>query len=126
MPKTDVRFFQTAAGRSPVLEWMTELRRTDLSAYLKCRALIARLEDAGHELRRPTADILRDGVHELRARRGHVNYRILYFFHGKGVAVLAHALTKESVMPPEVIDLAVKRKALFASNPALHVFASED
>jgi hypothetical protein len=34
----------------------------------------------GHELRRPYADYLRAGVHELRARVGRVNYRILYFF----------------------------------------------
>lgn len=26
------------------------------------------------------ADILRDGIYELRAKLGHVQYRILYFF----------------------------------------------
>jgi hypothetical protein len=40
-------------------------------------AVIERLEEAGSELRRPTTDVLRDGIYELRAKRGHVNYRLL-------------------------------------------------
>jgi ribosome-binding protein aMBF1 (putative translation factor) len=61
-------------------------------------ARIRRLAEAGRELRRPEADYLRGGIYELRARRGHVNYRILYFFHGQNVAILAHALTKEGAI----------------------------
>ncbi len=57
-----------------------ELRTKDQSAYETCRALIGHLEEDGHELRRPTADILRDGIHELRAMKGRVNYRILSLF----------------------------------------------
>jgi hypothetical protein len=34
----------------------------------------------GHELRRPEADFLRDGIYELRASLGGVHHRILYFF----------------------------------------------
>jgi DNA-binding XRE family transcriptional regulator len=48
--------------------------------YAKCAVRIRRLADLGHELRRPEADLLRDGICELRARLGTVNYRILYFF----------------------------------------------
>ncbi|HYT70018.1 MAG TPA: type II toxin-antitoxin system RelE/ParE family toxin [Gemmatimonadales bacterium] len=58
--------------------------------------------------------ILRDGIHELRARLGHVNYRILYSIHGRVVAVLLHALVKEDVVPEADIDLAVVRKNAFA------------
>lgn len=49
----------------------------------KCRVRIERLRDLGHELRRPEADLLRDGIYELRVRLGTLNYRMLYFFHGQ-------------------------------------------
>ena len=45
-------------------------------------AVIRWLALFGHELRRPKADFLRDGIYELRAREGRANYRVLYFFHG--------------------------------------------
>ena len=80
-------------------------------------------EALGHELRRPEADLLRDGIHELRARLGSVNYRILYFFTGRQVAVLGHAITKEDSIPPRDIELAVKRMHAFKSNPKAHTFA---
>jgi phage-related protein len=62
-----------------------------------------------------------DGIHELRARRGHVHYRILYFFHGRNVAVLCHALTKEDEVPEADIERARRRKQTFATNPAAHI-----
>ena len=83
MPRTEVLFYQEADGRSPVVEWLKELRKMDTVAYQKCVAVVARLAEVGFELRRPTADLLRDGIYELRAKKGHVNYRLLYFFHGR-------------------------------------------
>lgn len=43
----------------------------------------------GHELRRPEADFLRDGIYELRVSLQGQQYRMLYFFHGKVVAVVS-------------------------------------
>jgi putative component of toxin-antitoxin plasmid stabilization module len=120
VPKTQVVFYQEADGRAPVREWLTELRRSDAKAHAKCAARIDRLSEAGHELRRPEADHLRDGIYELRAKKGHVNYRILYFFHGRIAAVLAHALTKEDAVPSADIQRALARKALFEHDPAKH------
>ena len=74
----------------------------------------------GHELRRPHADMLRDGIYELRARRGHVNYRMLYFFHGRDVAVVAHGLIKEKAVPPADIERAIERKRRYEQNPEKH------
>ena len=54
---------------------------------------LERLRELGHELRRPEADFLRDGIHELRFRFQAVQYRILYFFF-EGRAVATHGLTK--------------------------------
>lgn len=79
----------------------------------------------GHELRRPAADILRDGIYELRAKQGHVQYRLLYFFHGRNVAILAHGLTKEDKVPDADIERAVKRRRLFESHPEEHTYEDE-
>ena len=64
MPHTDVVFYAEGDGRAPVVEWLKELRNLDEIAYGRCAAAIARLATLGHELRRPLADILRNGVYE--------------------------------------------------------------
>jgi len=88
MPRIDVVFYQEDGRDVPVLDWLKELRRTDQRAYESCVAAIGRLSELGHDLRRPLADILRNGIYELRIRKGRVNYRILYFFHGRNLAIL--------------------------------------
>jgi len=91
----------------------------------KCRVKIERLQDLGHELRRPEADLLRDGIYELRVGLQGINYRILYFFHGKVAAVLAHGLVKERAVPPREIDEAMKRKQRFERDPGTHTYQEE-
>jgi phage-related protein len=126
MPRTDVVFYQESEGDVPALDWLKKLRLSDHSAYAKCIATIERLAESGHELRRPLADFLRDGIHELRVRKGRVNYRILYFFHGRDLVVLAHVITKEGEVPNGEIDRAVRRRKAFASNPAMHTYTEEE
>ncbi len=125
MPSSTVVFYQEQEGDAPVVEWLKELRQTNAKAFLKCRAAIARLALLGHELRRPEADYLCDGIHELRVRLGSVNYRLLYFFHGQIVSVIAHGLTKEAAVPPSDIKRAIARKAAFTANPTVHTFRGE-
>jgi phage-related protein len=125
MPQTRLLFFQDAAGVAPVWEWLKDLRATNPKAYAKCVVRIRRLTELGHELRRPEADLLRDGIYELRARLGTVNYRILYFFHGRNVAVLAHAITKEDEIPAAEIKRALERKRAFVANPPAHTFIGD-
>jgi len=120
MPATTIHFYRELDGHSPVLEWFVELRREDRRAYAKCVALVRRLAEFGHELRRPHADYLRDGVYELRAKMGHVNYRMLYFFAGRNVAIVACGLTKEREIPSAEIDRAIERRRLYEQNPAQH------
>ena len=104
MPRTEVVFYQEKEEDAPVIAWLTELRRSDRQAYARCLAAIERLAEFGHELRRPLTDILTDGIHELRVKQGRVNYRILYFFHGRNLAILGHALTKENKVPKADIE----------------------
>ena len=114
--------FYAEGGGAPVLEWLRDLPK-------KARAKgIVRLEllgEKGHELRRPHADLLRDGIHELRWRFGTVNYRLLYAFYGSTVVVLLHALTKEREVPSRDIDLAVTRLARYRRAPEEHTHEEE-
>ena len=125
MPQTEVVFYQEAPQDVPVLDWMGTLRHTDRRGYAKCVARVQLLAEIGHELRRPQADFLRDRIHELRVRRGRVNYRILYFFLGTNVAVLACGLSKEAEVPEADIERAVRRKVKFEKDPEKHTFAME-
>jgi ribosome-binding protein aMBF1 (putative translation factor) len=122
VPRTAVLFYREAPGNVPVLDWLRELRRIDRRGYAKCVARIERLAALGHELRRPEGDYLRDGIHELRARRGRVHYRMLYFFHGRQVAVLASGLSKEARVPDGDIERAARRRAAFESEPGRHTY----
>ena len=72
----------------------------------------------GHELRRPEADYLRDEIYELRSRLGTVNYRVLYFFHGRNGAIRTQGLTKEAEVPSRDIDVAIARKRAFKASPS--------
>lgn len=122
MPNTTVLFYAESDGRAPVVEFLSDLERRDERAFLKCRVKMERLAEMGHELRRPEADRLRDGIYELRARQGSVNYRILYFFAGRQVAVLGLALTKEQAVPKTEIETAIRRREAFFANPKAHTY----
>lgn len=104
---------------APVLEWLDTLPP---KAQDKCRIRIERLRELGHELRRPEADLLRNGIYELRVGLQSVNYRILYFFQGKVAAVLAHGLVKKRVVPSREIELAIARKHKFEQAPERHTY----
>jgi phage-related protein len=119
MPKISVVFYQEDAKIVPVLDW---LDRLPARAQDKCRVRIERLRDLGHELRRPEADYLRDGIYELRVGLQGMNYRMLYFFHGRVAAVLAHGLVKEREVPPREIEEAIRRKRKFELDPERHTY----
>jgi phage-related protein len=120
VPRTKVVFYREADGAVPVLDWFDAL---PTKAQDKCRVKIQRLAELGHELRRPEADLLRDGIHELRVGLHHVNYRILYFFHRRDAAILAHGLTKQDSVPEMAIETALQRKRNYEQDARLHTFS---
>ncbi|MBD2603213.1 type II toxin-antitoxin system RelE/ParE family toxin [Scytonema hofmannii FACHB-248] len=127
MPETHVVFYQDEDGEIPVLEWLKQLLKQDRKGYANCVARIKQLADNGYELRRPAADYLRDDIYELRAKHVRVQYRILYFFHGRNIAILAHAITKEEAAVPDIdIERAIERKRLFVENPETHIYVEEE
>lgn len=66
-------------GTEPPLRWLDSFPE---KVREKCLFRVRRLAALGHELRRPEADVLRDGIYELRVGLRGQNYRMLYFFHG--------------------------------------------
>src|SRR5438094_7763594 len=120
MPETDVVFYRESDGTVPVRDWLAELMIKDRQAFAKCAAAIRHLAAFGYELRRPHVDLLRDGIYELRIRKGRVNFRILFFYDGRNVVVLAHGLIKEKAVPFEDIDRALGRKKRYMQNPLRH------
>ena len=123
MAQTEVFFFREPKDESvPLLEWLDQL---PAKVKVKCTERIDRLGELGHELRRPEADFLRDGIYELRASYQGVHYRMLYFFAGKAVVVLSHGLTKEREVPPREIDQAVERKQMVEADFEKFTFRPE-
>ena len=120
MPATRVVFYRELDGSVPVLDWLKGVARRDPRAYAKCLVRIRRLEQLGHELRRPEADYVRDDIWELRIRWGTVNYRILYFYSGGTVCVLSHAMTKREKLLERDIERAAARKTLYEAAPEAH------
>jgi phage-related protein len=126
VPETRVLFYQDQKGLVPVLEWLKNLLKQDRKGYANCVARIQLLADSGYELRRPAADYLRDGIYELRAKHIRIQYRILYFFSGQNIAILAHAITKdENQVPDAEIERAIQRKLSFEANPTMHTYMEE-
>lgn len=114
MPPTELLVFREANGRIPLEEWLDVL---PAKARAKCLNYMRLLATSGHELRRPAADFLRDGIYELRSSYGTVRYRILYFFHGRDVVVLSHGVTKSQKVPDAEIERAIARKQLVMKDP---------
>lgn len=122
MPFTRIVLFRDADGSVPILEWLDEQIP---KVRAKCLARLERLQELGHELRRPEADLLRDGIYELRVGMQGANYRMLYFFHGRNAVVVSHGLRKERVVPPSEIDLAIDRRRRFENSPNEHTHEEE-
>ena len=98
------------------------VRKIAVEGARQCYLRLERLREMGQELRRPEADYLRDGIHELRVGLSGVHQRILYFFHGAAAAVVSHGLAKERAVPQKEIDRAIERKKRFEANPSRHTF----
>ena len=113
----EVVFYQEQDGTCPVLEFLDD---EPLTVRQQAFARIELLQEQGHRARRPLVENLSHGLYELRWHHGRVQYRILYFFHGQKVVVLAHALTKEDKIPAADRNRALRRKALFEADPAKH------
>ena len=118
MPEKEVILFAEANGICPIINWLDSLPS---KVQDKCIVRIERLAEMGHELRRPEADYLKDDIYELRASHQGIHYRMLYSFHRK-TAVISHGLVKEKAVPQREIDMAIRRKSIYVSDPDKHTY----
>ena len=119
MPNTALALFQDVDRSVPFHVWLAGL---PAEARVRCLARLELLEEFGHELDRPHAAYLGDDLYELRIKFYRVNYRILYFFHERTVAVVCHGLAKEDKVPKKDLRIAAERMARFKSDPDRYTF----
>jgi len=116
MPQIKVVLYKDDDGVVPTLNWLSGL---PTKARDKCIKKIERLKELGHLIRRPEADYLRNNIYELRTQLRNVQYRLLYFFHGREAVVISHGTTKRKRVPSSEINLAIERRGKFLQNPKL-------
>jgi phage-related protein len=120
VPKTEVVIYCESDGTAPFLKWFDKLTE---KIQDKIVVRLERLGELGHELRRPEADYLRDEIYELRVKAQAVNYRVLYFFHGRQMVVLSHGFSKQQAKVPEKeIKTAIRRREEFQKSPDRHTY----
>lgn len=122
MAKTEVVIYQEQEGHIPLLEWLDSLPR---KVQDKCIVKVELLAEYGHELKRPHCDYLENDIYELRARRGNVNYRILYAFVGRSIVLLSHGCTKEKRVPRTEISRAVRNRDRYVQDRKAHTYMGE-
>lgn len=82
----------------PVTEFINQCQPRH---QVKVLRLLSLLEEQGPNLPRPYADILVDGIHELRVTLSKNNVRMLYFFCYQKFIILYHAFFKNTQKVPE-------------------------
>jgi phage-related protein len=119
VPRATVVLYREG-DKVPLLDWFDGL---SVRARAKCLVRLERLAELGHQLRRPEADYLRDDIYELRIKHDGINYRILYFFHGRDVVVISHGISKQRRdVPNAEIEIAITRKRAFVQDPRAHTY----
>ena len=81
MRKWTAIYYEDEKGYCQISEFLDSLPS---SARAKVLAWISALEEQGSRLPRPYADLLEDGIHELRIKVKGDQERILYFFVFQG------------------------------------------
>lgn len=108
-----VLYYESEDGKCPVMEFIESRNQRNQAKIL---AVIAALEERGPNLPRPYADLLGDGIHELRVKLSGSQIRVLYFFCYRDFIVLTHVLTKTTArVPPSNIEEAKRCRDDFLS-----------
>ena len=111
-----IAYYKTPRGDSPFRIFLEGHNDKVRSKFGK---LVTALEEYGPNLKRPYADVLRDGIRELRVVFGGNAYRALYFFFVGALIVITHAFTKKTDgVPPEEIERALRYKRDFENRLA--------
>ena len=98
MSKWKIIYYESIEGACPVEEFIDSRK---INNKAKIFSLLTLLEEKGPNLARPYADLLKEGIHELRIKLSGDQIRFLYFFCYKDFIILTHAFNKKSKKVPE-------------------------
>lgn len=102
--------YTTAAGRSPVEEFLESIQ--DVKAEAHCRAFLERLVNPGPPLQRKHAEQIEGRLWELKPSYRRVEYRFLYAQLRDGRYLILHAVVKKrDRLPRREFDTALERLA---------------
>ncbi len=93
-----VHFYKSEEGECPIRKFLDSL---DIRERAKAVSWIGLLKEHGISLHRPFADILEDGIHELRMKLSGEQTRILYFFCYRDYIILTHDFVKTTDKVPK-------------------------
>ena len=103
-----VEFYESASGRSPVGEFLDELKQSDPDDFAAVLAGLARLRKRQYH-REPLTKALGDGLFELR-HIGKLNTRLLWFFvKGRRIVAVHGIRNKGQAIPARDLDTAQER-----------------
>jgi phage-related protein len=103
-----VEFYETAAGKCPVREFLDELKASDPDDFAAVVAGLAKLRNRRYH-REPLSKALGDGLFELR-HVGKLNTRVLWFFMKNRRIVAVHGIrNKGRAIPAREINTARER-----------------
>ena len=109
-------FYKTQRGDSPFDSFLEGHNDKVRAKFIK---LMTVLREHGPNLKRPYADILRDGIRELRVGLAGDTYRALFFFFVGKTIVITHAFMKKTdKVAPEEIERALRYKRDFEERAA--------
>ena len=105
-PQWEVIYYEDDSGACPVLDFL-KTRTTREQA--KFSAWVQQLTIKGPILPRPYADLLRNGIHELRIKLSRDQVRSLYFFYHQNQIIMTHCfIKKQSAVPESEIRRAIR------------------
>lgn len=103
-----VEFYVNAGGRSPVQEFLDELKQSDAGDHAAVVRGLAKLRNRQYH-REPLSKALGDGLFELR-HVGKLNTRVLWFFVKDRRIIAVHGIrNKGQAIPTRDLDTAQDR-----------------
>ena len=103
-----IEFYETAEGRSPVQEFLDELKESDPGNFAAVLAGLAKLRNRQYH-REPLSKALGGGLFELR-HVGKLNTRVLWFYvKGRRIIAVHGIRNKGQAIPARDLDTARER-----------------
>lgn len=93
-----VLFYIDSTSKSELYDYINSLKRNHKSKVI---SLLVLLSEKGPNLVRPYADLIEEGIHELRIKLSGNQLRILYFFCFKDYIILTNSFIKTTNKVPK-------------------------